>query len=218
MEEEIKSGKKELTVSQSRVFRELKRFIEKNGYPPTNRELGDILGMKAPSVHEQLRRLEEKKYISRKRHQARSIDIIYKESTAGHKIQGVKELCRVPVLGRIAAGNPVFAQENYEGEVLADSNLAAGARLFALIVTGDSMMDADINDGDMVIVRQQPAAESGDIVAAMIDDEATVKRLKITGSQVLLMPENPSYKQIDVTMREDFRILGRVVGMARLDY
>jgi len=213
-----KSTKKELTVSQSSVFRKLKRFIEKNGYPPTSRELGDILGMKAPSVHEHLCRLEDKGYISRKKHQARSIDIIHTESTDRHKIQGVKKLCRVPVLGRIAAGSPVFAQENYEGEVLADSNLAAGARLFALIVTGDSMMDADINDGDMVIVRQQPAAESGDIVAAMLDDEATIKRLKITGSQVLLIPENPSYRPMDVTMREDFRILGRVIGMARLDY
>ncbi len=197
-----------LTRGQKRVLEALVHFSQSHGYPPSTRELAKLLGVKAPSVHEQLGKLEEKGYIRRQKNKARTIDIL--RSVAESDAAPERQLA-VPILGSIAAGAPLFAEENLNGH-LELSHIAPGrGRLFALRVRGDSMIDCGIEDRDFVIVRQQPVAERGDIVAALLGDEATVKRLRISPDSVFLVPENSRYNPIDVTAREDFRILGKVI-------
>ncbi len=118
----------------------------------------------------------------------------------------------VPIVGRVAAGPPILADENIIGEVLVDSRVARHGRCFALEVQGDSMIDADIDDGDLVVVRQQPLAESGDIVVALLGEEATVKRLYIRDETIELRPENTSHRPITVGPEDELRILGKVVA------
>ena len=115
------------------------------------------------------------------------------------------------MLGTIAAGQPVLADENFESEILVDESSIGKGKFFALKVKGDSMINAGIHQGDLVIIRRQPVAENGEIVAALIDNEATIKRLKTDNGKVLLMPENENYSPIEVTYREDFRILGKLI-------
>ncbi|MDP7421559.1 MAG: transcriptional repressor LexA [bacterium] len=204
-------AKNKLTPAQERVLNTLIKLTKDYGYPPTTRELAETLGISAPSVYEHLMRLETKGCIKHTRHKARSIEILsgpHIDQWRGETIH----LVRVPIIGEIAAGKPVFAEENFTGEVWVDSRAAASGRLFALTVKGDSMIGAGINNGDVVIVRQQPVTEPGEIVAALLDDEATIKRLRIVDNRVFLYPENPDYTPIDVTLREDFRVLGKVVS------
>jgi repressor LexA len=197
-----------LTTSQKRVLEALVKFIENEGFPPTTRELASILGIKAPSVHEQLRKLEFKGYLRRGKNKARSIEIIKSFSQDDKSIENGEVV--VPILGHIAAGNPIFAQENFLGN-LKIKYLAGRGRFFALKVQGNSMIDCGICDEDYVVVRQQPVAERGDIIAAIIGEDATVKRLKILQDKILLCPENRKFNPIDVTYREDFKIIGKVV-------
>jgi repressor LexA len=125
-------------------------------------------------------------------------------------------LVAVPILGQVPAGTPLLAAENVVGELLVDARTARG-RCFALEVQGDSMIDADIQDGDYVIVRQQQLAESGEIVVAMLKDEATVKRLRLTAEAIELRPENRRFSPIPIGPDDDLRILGKVVAIHRRD-
>ncbi|MBU1537667.1 transcriptional repressor LexA [Myxococcota bacterium] len=197
-----------LTRGQKRVLEALIVFSQNHGYPPSTRELAKILGIKAPSVHEQLGKLEEKGFIRRQKNKARTIDIV---RTSMEPENDEHEGVSVPILGNIAAGLPLFAEEHCLGHLELPTMSRGRGRLFALRVRGDSMVDCGINDHDYVIVRQQPVAERGDIVAALLGDEATVKRLRIAVDSILLVPENSKYSPIDVTSREDFRILGKVI-------
>jgi len=168
-----------------------------------------MLGISAATVNEQLARLEKKGYLRRTKNRARSIELI--SETEEKELPSHAKLVKVPVLGQIAAGLPIFAAENMQGDVyISDTHIGLG-NYFSLVVNGESMMDIGINNGDYVVVKQQPVAESGEIVAALIGDEATVKRLKIEPDKILLMPENRSFSPIDVTHNEEFRILGKVV-------
>ena len=117
----------------------------------------------------------------------------------------------IPLLGRISAGLPIYAAENVERHIHSVVDIFGVKDMFALSVKGDSMINAGINQGDLVIIRRQPVAENGEIVAALIDNEATIKRLKMDNGKVLLMPENEKYSPIEVTYREDFRILGKLI-------
>jgi repressor LexA len=128
----------------------------------------------------------------------------------------VIDVIAIPVLGSVPAGIPITAEENRTGEVFVEASLVGKTSCFALKVCGMSMMNADILDGDMLIVRQQPLAESGEIVVASIDGELTVKRLSIHGGSVRLMPENKNFKPIEVHHANDFRILGKVIASRRL--
>ena len=201
----------ELTESQAKVMETIKDFIDENGYSPTAKEIADILHITQTSVFEQLSRLEKKRRITRQKGAARTIGIL--ESSAGEKPlkSGSLKLVKVPVLGTIAAGVPIFADENMDGEILVDESNIGKGRFFALRVRGDSMINAGIMNGDLVIIRRQPLAENGDIIAALIDCDATLKRLSLNNGEVLLLPENEKYSPIDVTCREDFRILGKMV-------
>ena len=120
-----------------------------------------------------------------------------------------------PSLSSAAAGQPILAEENIIGEVLVDSRAARHGRCFALEVQGDSMIDAGIDDGDLVVVRQQPLAESGDIVVALLDQEATVKRLFIRDERIELRPENPQHRPMPIGPDDGLRILGKVVAISR---
>jgi len=199
-----------LTESQAKVLKTVSDFIAENGYSPTAKEIAEILNVTQTSVFEQLSRLEKKRYITRQKGAARTIGILEQNCEKTPKNDGVK-LVKVPVIGTIAAGVPIFADENMEGEILVDESNIGKGRFFALRVRGDSMINAGINNGDLVIIKRQPLAENGDIIAALIESEATLKRLSLSNGEVFLLPENEKYSPINVTCREDFRILGKMV-------
>jgi repressor LexA len=193
-----------LTSAQEGTLRAIATFMERRGIAPTVQELADILSIQPPSAHELLRRLEEKGYIQREPRKARTMTVV-KEFTPR-----VRQMIGVPVLGKVAAGTPILAIENKVGEIMVDAMVARG-NCFALEVSGDSMIDVDINGGDYVVVRQQKLAESGDIVVAMRGGEATVKRLFIADHRIELRPENKRLKPIVISPDDDFSILGKVV-------
>ena len=201
-----------LTESQAKVLKTISDFIAENGYSPTAKEISEILHITQTSVFEQLERLEKKRYITRQKGAARTIGLLNQtENEKPVKKSEAVKLVKVPVIGTIAAGAPIFADENMEGEILVDESNIGKGRFFALRVRGDSMINAGINNGDLVIIKRQPLAENGDIVAALIDSEATLKRLSLSNDEVFLLPENEKYSPINVTCREDFRILGKMV-------
>lgn len=207
-------GPTTLTSAQQRVLDALRDYQARHGYPPATRDLAAMLGLSAPSVHEQLRRLEVKGHISRSRGRARGIALA---SPAGAESGGAPGRLRaVPILGRVAAGAPILAAQHVTGQVYVDERAVGAGQLFALAVRGTSMVDSGIRDGDLVVVRQQPVAESGDIVAALLGEEATIKRLKVDGARIMLLPDSRAHQPIDVTAREDFRILGKVVTWLRV--
>ncbi|RMD62636.1 MAG: transcriptional repressor LexA [Planctomycetota bacterium] len=200
-----------ITEHQRRTLREIRDFIARKGYPPTIQELAEILGITHASAHAQVNQLVRKGYLKREPRKARGLAVVREPEDE------ITDLVPVPILGRVAAGQPLFAEENIIGEVLAEGGTASRGRCFALVVDGDSMIKADIHEGDLVIVRQQPVAESGDIVVALLGEEATVKRLYIREEKIELRPENPKYPPIPIGPSEDLRILGKVVGVRRLD-
>ena len=201
-----------LTESQAKVLKTVSDFIAENGYSPTAKEISEILNITQTSVFEQLERLEKKRYITRQKGAARTIGILNQpENEKPAAKSGSVKLVKVPVIGTIAAGVPIFADENMEGEILVDESNIGKGRFFALRVRGDSMINAGINNGDLVIIKRQPLAENGDIIAALIDSDATLKRLSLSNGEVFLLPENEKYSPINVTCREDFRILGKMV-------
>ncbi len=196
----------EITGPQRRTLGELRRFTGQQGFPPTIQELADILGISTPSVRDQVSQLVRKGYVKREAKKARGLTIL-REPT-----EEVLKLRTVPIVGKVAASQPILAEKYIIGEVLVDSRVARHGRCFALEVQGDSMIDADIDDGDLVVVRQQPLAESGDIVVALLGEEATVKRLYIRDETIELRPENPGHRPITVGPEDELRILGKVVA------
>jgi len=199
----------EITEPQLQTLGEIRAFISRYGFPPTMEELGDILGISAASAHGQVNHLVRKGYLRRISRKARGLMVVRRPEDEA------VELTPVPIVGTVAAGLPIFAEENIVGEVLVEGKIAQTGKCFALAVSGDSMMDANIQDGDLVIVRQQPVAESGDIIVALFGDEATVKRLYIREQHIELRPENPRYKSIPIGPEDELRILGKVVATRR---
>jgi repressor LexA len=200
---------KELTESQARVLREVRDFIVDRGIPPTAKELADILGVAPATAHEQIGQLVRKGFLRREPNKARGLVLVREPESE------VATLVSVPLVGAIAAGLPLLAEENVLGEVLVENRLVAAGRHFALRIVGESMRDASINDGDLVIVRQQPVAQHNDIVVALIADEATVKRLFIREHEIELRPANPEFKPIPIGPDDDFRIVGKVVAVRK---
>lgn len=202
-----------LTDAQRRAFRAISAFIARHGFPPTAQELADALGIAAPSAHALVGQLVRKDYLKRESRKARGLSIVRDIDDAPRKVV----LVSVPIVGRVAAGQPIMAEENIVGEVLVENTVVGGEPCFALCVAGQSMVNAGIADKDIVIVRRQIIAENGDIVVALIGGEATVKRLSIQGPRVELRPENPKFKPIVVGTDDDLRILGKVVAVRRAD-
>jgi repressor LexA len=215
-----------LTARQRRVLDVIRDAIERRGYPPSMREIGEAAGLASPSsVAHQLKTLEQRGYIRRDPHRPRALEVLAPaEVEGGARPDGQPYIDEtgagdarpapsyVPVLGRIAAGGPILAEEAVEDVFPLPRQLVGDGQLFLLTVVGDSMVDAAICDGDWVVVRQQPVAENGDVVAAMLDGEATVKTFKRKGGHVWLLPHNPAYEPID---GDHATVLGRVVAVLR---
>ncbi|HET6480338.1 MAG TPA: transcriptional repressor LexA [Actinoplanes sp.] len=193
-----------LSKRQRQILSMIREWIDQHGYPPTIREIGAAVGLDSPSsVAHQLKVLEDRGYLRRGARGSRAIDI---------RTPGEQANVPVPVLGTIAAGTPILADEHIDEELNLPLSLVGHGTLFALRVKGDSMIDAAICDGDTVVVRQQQVADNGDIVAAMIEGEATVKVFQRTGGHIELLPRNPAY---DVIPGDDATILGKVVTVLR---
>jgi repressor LexA len=201
----------EMTPRQQRIVEYIRRTVQDRGYPPTVREIGEAVGLtSSSSVHAQLANLQRKGLLRKDPARPRAIEV------AGARPRGAGAVS-VPVLGRIAAGAPVMAEEHVEGYLAVPDTFAAQDEHFALRVVGDSMVGAGILDGDTVVVRRQDVAEDGAIVAAQMpgpaEDEATVKRLRRRGRRVTLVPDNPTMEPFDLP--DGGRILGQVVAVLR---
>ena len=214
-----------LTPRQRKVLEVIRDSVERRGYPPTVREIGEAVGLTSTSsVSHQLAMLQKKGFLRRDPSRPRAVDVRLPGETAAANAaadaahdEAAERAAHptpayVPVIGRIAAGGPVLAEQAVEDVFPLPRELVGSGTLFMLKVVGDSMVDAAIADGDWVVVRQQPNAENGDIVAAMIDGEATVKTYKKRDGQVWLMPHNAAYSPIDGSAAV---ILGRVVTVLR---
>jgi repressor LexA len=213
-----------LTQRQRRVLEVIRDSIDRRGYPPSVREIGEAVGLSsASSVAHQLSVLQKKGWLRRDPNRPRALDVRL-PGEAGRNAAASPEPpmvgdgerasapTYVPLVGRIAAGGPVLAEQAVEDVFPLPRELVGEGTVFMLKVTGDSMVEAAICDGDWVVVRQQPTAENGEIVAAMIDGEATVKTYKRRDGHVWLMPHNPAYEPIP---GDDATILGRVVSVLR---
>lgn len=217
-----------LTPRQRRVLAVIRDSVEVRGYPPSMREIGQSVGLtSSSSVAHQLRVLESKGFLRRDPNRPRALEVLLPDAIGPRRAVGPATetaydetgagdarpaAVYVPVLGRIAAGGPILAEERVEDVFPLPRQLVGDGTLFLLEVKGESMIDAAICDGDFVVVRQQPTAENGEIVAAMIDGEATVKTLQKKGGRVWLLPHNAAYEPIDGT---DATILGKVVTVMR---
>lgn len=208
---------KEMTARQREVLEFMRIFGERHGVPPTVREIGERFHFTARAAFDHLRALERKGMLERRVTGKRaSRTLVLPAHKGARRVEAPAP--GIPVLGRIAAGAPITAVENLEDTIpLRPDWLGTGGQdVFALRVRGDSMIEAHIMDGDLVLVRKQETAGSGDIVAAMLDGEATVKRFARENGAVVLRPEHPTMKPIVVEAgRGDFRILGKVVGIMR---
>jgi repressor LexA len=205
-----------LTPRQQRVLTVIRESLVARGYPPSMREIGERVGLtSSSSVAHQLRTLEEKGYIKRDPNRPRALTVSSPEETVVDET-GINDNrptpAYVPVVGRIAAGGPILAEERVEEVFPLPRELVGEGTLFLLEVVGDSMIDAAICSGDYVVVRQQPTAENGEIVAAMLDGEATVKTLQRKDGKIWLLPHNESYDPIDGTHAT---ILGKVTTVLR---
>lgn len=196
-----------LTGRRREIYEFLVSTSRERGFPPTMREIAKALGLASPStVLHHLRVLEEQGYIEREPAHNRALRPASWHSGA---TQGARF---VPLVGRVAAGAPILAAENLEGYLPLPHGLFSGHELFMLQVQGDSMINAGILEGDYVIVSQQPIAEDGEIVVAMLEDEATVKRLYRRDGHIELRAENP---RMDPILAQDVQVLGKVVGVVR---
>jgi repressor LexA len=210
-----------LTPRQSRILAVIRDSVERRGYPPSVREIGEAVGLASPSsVAHQLSALQKKGFLRRDPNRPRAVDVRQSDeagAAAGAADDADMRAARptpvfVPVVGRIAAGGPILAEQAIEEVFPLPREVVGEGELFMLKVVGDSMVDAAICDGDWVVVRQQPVAENGEIVAAMIDGEATVKTFRRRDGHVWLLPHNPAYAPIP---GDEATILGRVVTVLR---
>ena len=220
-----------LTARQRLILDVIRQSVEARGYPPSIREMAEAVGLaSSSSVAHQLKVLEAKGFLRRDPNRPRALEVVLPALTASAPSarravpepealvdptdsgDSVAKGVTVPLVGRIAAGGPILAEEQVEDVFALPRQLVGEGTLFMLEVRGDSMIDAAICDGDWVVVRQQPTADNGDIVAALLDTEATVKTFKRTGDQVWLLPHNPAYDPID---GREASILGKVVAVMR---
>ena len=194
-----------LTKAQEKMMSTIRDIIAERGLPPTMQELAEVLGIRGPSAYEQMRNLVRKGYLRHTPRKARSIEIVDQPPP-------MSETVPVPIVGTVAAGQPILAVENVMGQIGVEANVVRG-QCFALEVQGDSMIEAGIKEGDYLIVRQQPLAENGDIVVALLEDEATVKRLFISEDRIELRPANAAYRPIQIAPDGEIKILGKVLAV-----
>jgi repressor LexA len=212
-----------LTWRQRKVLQVIRESVQRRGYPPSMREIGEAVGLTSTSsVSYQLSTLQSKGYLRRDAGRPRTVEVrlpghgtVRPESDVDDDPPmdiASQEAAYVPLVGRIAAGGPILAEEAIEDIFPLPRQIVGEGNLFLLKVVGDSMINAAIADGDWVVIRQQPVAENGDIVAAMLDGEATVKTFKRSADHIWLMPHNPAYTPIP---GDEAEILGKVVAVLR---
>ena len=214
-----------LTARQQKILDAIRTEIEQKGYPPSMRQIGDMVGLASlSSVTHQLGRLETMGYIRRDPKLPRAIEVLDENGVGMHGSAssslpelpnfevGDEDLVPVPLVGRIAAGGPITAEQSVEDVLALPRQLVGSGKLFMLKVKGDSMIDAAICDGDWVVVREQHTANNGDIVAALLDDEATVKVFRQVDGHTWLMPRNSNYEPI---MGDRATVMGKVVSVLR---
>jgi repressor LexA len=204
-------NRKELTPVQEKVFNFLKDHLQKKGFPPTLREIASHFGLQGPKAPQKtLSILERKGYIHKAPGGSRAIEIL------GHPSVRLTRILPIPIVGRVQAGEPILAVENIEGYISLDRSIASSEDVFLLRVQGDSMIDAHIQDGDFALVKPQPNAENGEIVVALIEDEATIKRIFQKRDLIRLEPANPKMEPIVVKKGEKkVAIVGKVIGIFR---
>ncbi|MDV2978627.1 UNVERIFIED_CONTAM: transcriptional repressor LexA [Actinomycetes bacterium ARC8] len=229
-----RSNARSLTIRQKKILETIQRSIGKNGYPPSMREIGDAVGLKSlSSVTHQLSQLEKLGYIRRDPRRPRAMEILLPlqlsddaekaevsqpaEPAASEDAKIIElstsaDTTMVPLVGRIAAGGPILAEQSVEDVFSLPRQLVGHGELFMLKVSGDSMVDAAICDGDWVVVRRQQTADNGDIVAALLDEEATVKTFRQRDGHTWLLPQNSRYEPI---LGDAAKIMGRVVSVMR---
>jgi len=197
-----------LTSKQQMILDFLKSEIRQNGYPPTVREICDAVGLSSTStVHAHLETLERKGYIRRSPAKNRSTEILEEDF-----YKNAREMVNVPIVGRVAAGIPILAEENIEDTFPIPMDYVKNDTCFMLHVKGESMRDEGILDGDLVLVRQQVDAADGDIVIALLDDSATVKTFSREGEHIKLSPANSAFEPI---LTRECDVLGKVIGLYR---
>ena len=202
-------SQEKITPKQQEILEYIKETILKKGYPPAVREICEAVNLKSTSsVHSHLETLEKNGYIRRDPTKPRTIEIIDDCFNLARR-----EVVNVPLIGTVAAGTPLLAQENIETYFPIPSEMLPNKEIFMLKVKGDSMIDAGIFNGDQILVEQTNTAENGEIVVALLDDSATVKRFYREDGRYRLQPENPAMEPISV---EDVQILGKVIGLFRL--
>ena len=214
-----------LTARQQKILDAIRTEIEQKGYPPSMRQIGDMVGLASlSSVTHQLGRLETMGYIRRDPKLPRAIEVLDENGVGIHGSAssslpelpnfevGDEDLVPVPLVGRIAAGGPITAEQSVEDVLALPRQLVGSGKLFMLKVKGNSMIDAAICDGDWVVVREQHTADNGDIVAALLDDEATVKVFRQVDGHTWLMPRNSNYEPI---MGDRATVMGKVVSVLR---
>ena len=218
-------AKNDLTDRQKQILKIICTTIRDKGFPPSVREIGDVIGLKSSSsVHAHLRALEKKGYIRRDTASARAI--MLNENMIDDDILGIpdedviedeearvyEDIVPLPLVGRVAAGTPILAEQNIEETIGLPKEIVGDNSSFLLTVSGESMIEAGILDGDIVVVREQHTANNGDIVVAMIDDSATVKTFYKEADCIRLQPQNPTMDPIYV---KDVTILGKVTALFR---
>ena len=198
----------DLSARQLEILEIIKKGITLKGYPPSVREIGEAVGLSSSStVHNHLNVLEEKGYIRRDPTKPRAIEVLDSFSEYGSR-----KIAHVPVVGRVTAGEPILAVENIEDSFPLPYDLVKSDTVFMLKVQGESMIQAGILDDDLIVVRQQNTANNGDIVVALLEDEATVKRFFKEDNVVRLQPENPFMAPV---YTQNVSILGKVIGVFR---
>jgi repressor LexA len=200
---------KTLTDKQNNVYEFIKQQVGDVGFPPSVREIAQMFHISTRAAYDHLRAIEKKGYIRRDPMKPRAIEVI---GFRGNHGQNIEDAVMIPLVGRVAAGSPILAEENIEDQLAFPASMVQSGNVFALEVNGDSMIEDGIMDGDFVLVREQPVAEPGETVVALLGEEATVKRFYPEKNQVRLVPANSSMQPI---ITDDVSIVGKVVGVFR---
>ncbi len=197
---------RQLTLKQEKILDFIKESIKESGFPPTVREIGEKFNITVKGAYDHVKAIEKKGYIKTEQNKSRAIVVLNEEEEVP------VDAINIPLLGRIAAGSPILAEENIEEYLSFPKSMFKSGEYFALNVKGDSMIDGGIYDGDVAIIKKQNTANNGEVIAALLTDEATLKRFKMTGNKVQLLPDNPAYEPI---VAENVAILGKLIALFR---
>jgi len=202
-----------LTKKQKKILEYILKFAEDNGYPPTFKEIAEKFAITIGTIQDHIIALRKKGFIDKRAEKARSFIVV--KTAEGGPVVSKSDVNMIPLYGNVAAGEPIFASDNIQGYITMEKSARGHNLHFALKVKGDSMADSGIYDGDIVIVRKQDAANDGEVVIALLDDEATVKTLRNSRIKAYLEASNSRYKSI---INKPFKIIGKVIELRREYY